>query len=90
MSKQSEGPLTMSDYEMATDLSNTRKDIVRLRHIVQNLREFIHDTGGENREGFRRDLFKYETLLSHAANLEEAIQGKINDRLSELSKGEGL
>ena len=60
--------------EIEADLANTHKDTVRLLLITVNLELFIRESGGENRSGFRRDLMKYQALLSESRALTLKIQ----------------
>jgi len=60
--------------EIEADFVATIKDAIRLTAIVQNLTEFINDSGGENRAHLRTDLLRYKDLLATASKLEAAIR----------------
>lgn len=71
----------MTREEMEADLKATHDDIERLAAIVENLRGFVLHSAGEDRSGFRMDLFKYESLLLQAQRLAVSIENRLNPKL---------
>lgn len=63
----------LSLQEIEADLAAAVRDISRLEAIVDNLNNFILDSAGEDRSGFKADLFKYEALMMQARNLRGRI-----------------
>jgi len=66
-------PATPSFAEMLADREATAADAQRLRLIAENLHLFIEDSRGEDRSGFKMDLFKYISLASQAESLRQKI-----------------
>jgi len=65
--------------EMRVDLDYTRKDIVNLAVIYNNLRDFTTHQRGEPQppQMFKMDLLKYQNLLMTASRLETTIENKL-------------
>jgi len=72
--------------EMRVDLDYTRKDIVNLAVICNNLRDFTTDQRGEPQRAqmFKVDLLKYEAILATAGRLETTIENKLQAAKKEL------
>jgi hypothetical protein len=63
--------------EMRQDYGNTLHDINALQKAVDGIELFTTHSGGEDRSGFRMDLFKYKSLLSQARALADTIEAKM-------------
>lgn len=63
---------TPQELVYAFDL--TKLDIARLRAITLNLRDFIEDSGGEDRKHFEVEVSRYQSLLNQARTILSQIE----------------
>lgn len=65
-------------HEIEYDLKCTEADIARCTAIVENMRLFMTDSGGENRAYLRTDLLRWQQMLDQAKDLLPKIQQALN------------
>lgn len=69
--------MSLTIAEVQYDLANTRRDFSRLNTIVENLKLFIKDSGGEDRSFLKPELMKFERLLVQAEQLMPQIENQL-------------
>jgi len=77
----------MTDSELQADLLAVSRDIGRLEAVVDNLRDFIQDSDGEDRSGFKLCLWKCEAALKEGQALHAKITARITDRIVQTVVG---